>query len=144
MSVINTTTNEITTIALVNDLIPTGVAVSPDGDHVYVTAYSSVQVIDTNPANTDTYNTVVATINDVATEASSFGVAVSPDGSLVYVATRSKGALAVIDTETNTTVATIDLANGPGLLAVNDNSVYVTDGSNTVTVISIVSTTPTT
>ena len=74
-----------------------GVAASPDGNFAYVatsygsTSPGSVAVVDTNPAPTGTYNTVIATI-PVGLEP--FGVAVTPDGKHLYVTNNEGGSLA--------------------------------------------------
>jgi YVTN family beta-propeller protein len=135
VSVIDTATNT------VNATIPVGlppppppfcgpvcamaVAVSPDGNKVYVTNTFSnsntVSVIDT------TTNTVSATI---PVGRPSLGVAVTPDGSKVYVANADAGTVSVIDTATNMVSVTISSVGGRafGVAVSPDGSkVYVTD-----------------
>jgi YVTN family beta-propeller protein len=74
VSVIDTATNTVATTVAVGTA-PLGVAVTPDGKHVYVAnqGSSSVSVIET------TGNTVMAT---VAVGIAPIGVAVTPDGKL--------------------------------------------------------------
>jgi YVTN family beta-propeller protein len=88
----------------------TGVAVTPDGKHVYVANQggNSVSVIDT------AINTVVKTVL-VGTSPS--GVAVTPDGKHVYVANQGSNGVSVIDTASNTVVATVPVA-GPSAISI--------------------------
>jgi YVTN family beta-propeller protein len=74
VSVIDTATNTVATTVAVGTA-PLGVAVTPDGKHVYVAnqGSSSVSVIET------TGNTVMAT---VAVGIAPIGVAVTPDGKM--------------------------------------------------------------
>src|SRR5262245_34649786 len=104
--------------------ISVGVAVAPDGRHVYVANFGSnfVSVIDTST------NAVVNTI-PVAGHAS--GVAVAPDGSRIYVAVGSPvvdvahHALAVIDAATNAVVTTIPIGGSPTNVAIAPDGRYV-------------------
>src|SRR5260221_5236799 len=111
---------------------PSGVAVSPDGTMVYVAnpVDNTVSVINTTPLFQD----VVAT---VAVGISPNGLSVSPDGSRVYVA--NAGSVSVINTTSNTVIATIPTGGGPagGILVTPDGSrVYVAGGqANIVSVI---------
>ena len=105
ISVIDTITNKvIATVPVESD--PNGVAVSPDGNKVYVvnsggdsTNFTgTVSVIDTATNN-------VAAIINVGNN--SLGIVVSPDGKKVYVMNSniypdSEGTISVIDTATNT------------------------------------------
>jgi YVTN family beta-propeller protein len=103
VSVIDTATNMVVATIPVGKF-PGGVAVAPDGKHVYVTnnQANTVSVIDTAS------NTVVAT---VPVGASPKGLAVTPDGKHVYVAATTccllLGQVSVIDTGSNTVVATV-------------------------------------
>lgn len=123
MSVIDTqpgspTVNTVTATIKVGDE-PVGLAVSPDGKHVYVADLfdGSIRVIDTATS------TVGATIRLGATVG---GIAVSPDGKRVYVAD-ARGAVAVIDATTNTLVGSIPVAGAPTGVAVNPDGseIYV-------------------
>jgi YVTN family beta-propeller protein len=97
---------------------PTAVAVTPDGDFVYVAnVVGTVSVIQTSD------NKVIDTI-DVGSE--SFGVAVTPDGSHVYVTNCSSNTVSVIQTSDNTVVATVDVGQCPTGVAISNNtSVFV-------------------
>jgi YVTN family beta-propeller protein len=91
---------------------PYGVAVTPDGKHVYVTnsstTSSSVSVIDTAS------NTVVATVGvGIGGIDITAWVAFTPDGKHAYVANQSDNTVSVIDTATNTVVATVPVGSSP-------------------------------
>ncbi len=115
---------------------PIGVAVSPDGSHVYVTNFGSntVSVIDMATA-------VTATI-PVGTHP--IGVAVSSDGSHVYVASQcaiggncANGTVSVIDTASDSVLTTINVGVqpyslgafvGPGALIATNSSASELEG----------------
>lgn len=112
---------------------PTGIAVSPLANRVFVanTASNSVSVIDT------TSNTVV---NVIAVGSSPRGVAVSPDGSLVYVANSVSDTVSVISTASGAVVKTISVPGGPAGVTFNSagNMVFVSSSTaNTVTFIDV-------
>jgi YVTN family beta-propeller protein len=112
---------------------PAGVAVSPDGSHVYVANSGDVSV-----SVTDTNTKTVGTSINVG--ANPVGVAVTPNGKHVYV-TNGTRLVSVINTNTKTTVGSpIDL--GPGTfprgvaMAPDGKRVYVANlAANTVAVI---------
>src|SRR5207249_12237544 len=93
VSVIDTPRNTVTATVPVG-LFPFGVAVTPDGAHVYVANQGggNVSVIATAS------NTVTAT---VTVGVSPTGVVVTPDGARVYVANEGDGTVSVIDTAGN-------------------------------------------
>jgi YVTN family beta-propeller protein len=134
VSVIDTATNTALTGAGLPIPVgsnPSGVAVTQDGQHAYVTNSGSgtVSVIATAT------NTVVATIT-----VGSFpvGVAITPDGTHAYVTNESSGTVSVIDTASNTVVATVPVGSFPIGVAVTPDGkhAYVTNSSsNTVSVI---------
>lgn len=111
VSVIDVATNTITTT------IPTGaasfdVAVSPDGRHVYVTntgGLVNTALIVSVPGSVSVIDTVTGAV------ATTFGaggnlpnvVAVSPDGRRIYIANGDSDRVSVIDTATNTIIASI-------------------------------------
>jgi DNA-binding beta-propeller fold protein YncE len=128
--------------------------VSPDGNSIYLLNQTdgNVYVIDTNPANTATYNTVVATIPvatgqtyDPATGTSSINFPISggfnTDGSRLYVVRDTQtatqlvgggvdftftGELIAIDTASNSVVGTpIDLGQYGGYSASDGSYLYV-------------------
>jgi YVTN family beta-propeller protein len=107
--VIDTTTNPNTVVATVAvGAGPNGVAVTPDGKHVYVTNSfdGTVSVMET------TGNTVMAT---VTVGGGPLGVAVTPDGKRAYVTdTRDMSGsktVSVIETNSNTVVATVEVGS---------------------------------
>jgi YVTN family beta-propeller protein len=139
VSVINTTTNAVVSAIPVGSF-PFGVAVTPDGRKVYVANDfdNTVSVIDTAT------NTVIG--GPITVGSNPIGVAVTPDGRKVYVAnsdTRSTSVSAtntvsVIDTTTNTVIATVNVGSRPfGVAVTPDGSkVYVANTvSSTVSVI---------
>ena len=86
----------------IGSLITGGIAVSPNGNNVYVST-GNVWVIDAAT------NTVSATI-----PVGYAGAAVTPDGSKVYVANEdAPGTVSVIDAATNTVTATIPVGSTP-------------------------------
>jgi len=146
VSVINALTNDVVASIAVGSS-PADVAVNPAGTRAYVTNRDSetVSVIDTAA------NTVVATIpaGDRPT-----GVAINRSGTRAYVTDVSIvfggesrfdfiGAVSVIDTATNTVVATILVGSFPADVAVNPagTRAYVTEEDGTVSVIDTASNT---
>jgi YVTN family beta-propeller protein len=144
VSVIYTATNAVATIQVGTatppvGMIPSGLAVAPDGGHVYVTNQGSddVTVIETAT------NTVISRI-PVGT--GPFGVAVSPDGGHVYVANTNTAELpngdntvSVIETTNHTVETTLPpLGEKPVGVAATARNVYVAHAiSNTVSVIDV-------
>ncbi|HVV44525.1 MAG TPA: YncE family protein, partial [Bryobacteraceae bacterium] len=115
---------------------PAGIAVSPNGQFVYVVNShgNSVSVIATST------NTVVASIPVGAVP---LAVAFTPDGSSAYVTNQSSRTLSVIDTTTNTVVNTISLGtDSPQYLAMaqppNGNLLYVSTSNGPVYLLSTV------
>ncbi len=132
VSVIDTASKLITaSISVPGNVNPFGIAISPDGKYVYTAnGDNTVSVISANPTDPQ-YNTVTASI-DIGVGFSPRAIAVSPDSTKVYVINYSddtKGNLTVIDTASNTIVATaagipysVDLAVSP-----DGTRIYVTD-----------------
>lgn len=103
--VIDTATNTVvTTISVL--LLPVSVAITPDGTRAYVVdVYSdAVSVIETAT------NSVVANIPNIG--GLPVGVAILPNGTRAYI-TELGGAVAVIDTATNTLLSTITIPSVP-------------------------------
>ena len=125
---------------------PTGIAVSPDGKHVYVAEYHSgaVAIFDVGGDGTLTPNSTQAT--ETANLDGPYGVAISPDGKSLYVPNRGYGSpggtsLAQFDVASNgtlapkatPTVAAADgLTNGPTYVVITPNGrfAYATDYLN--------------
>jgi YVTN family beta-propeller protein len=97
---------------------PHGVAVSPNGEYVYVsnTLDNTISVIHTLD------NTVMATIK-VGTRP--IGIEVTPDGNYVYVATSRDNKVSVLQTSDHTVIATIDVGEWPWGLAVAPDGAFV-------------------
>ena len=99
---------------------PFGVAVTPDGKHVYVAnnASNTVSVIETAS------NTVVATVLGVG--GFPLEVAITPDGKHAYVANESShNNVPVIATATNTVVDTVPVGEAPVGVAVTPDGKHV-------------------
>ena len=113
VSVINTSTNTVTTTIPVGSN-PAGVVVSPDGTRAYVgTLFNTISVIDTAS------NTVVATIGGAGGGA----LAISPDGKSLYASSGSN--MLVVSTATNSVVATIGVGNFPVAAAITPDGAHV-------------------
>ncbi|MGC8568125.1 MAG: YncE family protein, partial [Candidatus Micrarchaeia archaeon] len=148
--VINTTTNQVVDsiymgAELVNGggyylaLEPTSVAITPNGDYAYVTAFGNkgnVSVINI------TTNHIIAHIN--LNDASNvYDVAISPNGDYAYVTTyNGTGSVFVISTATNKILTDIlGLYDPRGLVVTpNGNYVYVADSESLTNPIKIIST----
>jgi YVTN family beta-propeller protein/VCBS repeat-containing protein len=137
--VVDTATNAVVGEPITVGVAPEDLALSPNGDRVYVVnaEESTVSVIDTH---TDTVvNGPIVVGRDPA------AVALSPDGSLAYITNSGDGGLSVIDTATNTLLGTpLPVARAApegGLLygiavSPDGNQIYATDhGGDAVTVI---------
>ncbi len=128
---IDTATNTVVATVPVGD---SGVAITPNGKHVYVvTVFSngltnSVSVIDTAT------NMVVGTPIPVGDDP--FEIAVTPDGKHAYVTNARSNNVSVIDTASNTVVATVPV-DFPVEVAVNPDGkhAYVTTSLSGVAVI---------
>jgi YVTN family beta-propeller protein len=135
VSVIDTATNTVVGAPIPVGNLPFGVAVTPDGNKVYVAneVDNTVSVIDTAT------DTVVGLPIRVGNRYSPLGIAVTPDGSKVYVANNGSNTVLVIATATDTVVGLpIMVGSEPyGIAVTPDGSkVYVANNrSNTVSVI---------
>ena len=125
VSVVDTRTKSVTSsVALPGS--PNAMALAPNGRSIYVASLpKSVSVIDAATG------VVTATI---LVGQSPSSLAVTPDGGHVYV---TGDPLSVIDTRTNIVAATIDLPNSRGIAMRSDGSAaYVTNGVDSVSVVS--------
>ena len=97
-------------------------------------------MIDTNPADVATYNTVIATVPE---EGEPVWLAITPDGSRVYSPNPYSDIVSVIDTGSNTVIATIPSGVLPTGVAITPDGTraYVTNGSPSGTV-SVIDTNP--
>ncbi|TMI71035.1 MAG: YncE family protein [Bacillati bacterium ANGP1] len=148
VAVIDTSTNTVLTTVPVGSG-PRGLAITPNGAFAYVanSMSNTVSVLET------TTNTVIATVASGTIVGGPFGVAVTPNGSFAYVTVFDTvslsciGGVWVIDTITNTVVATVSpLDSCPSGVAITPNGafVYVTQSglgtsANSVSVISTAS-----
>ena len=130
--IVDTGINVVTGTAQVSDG-PWGIAVSPNGHTVYITARDSDQlhVLDVLSM------TIIARI---PVGDSPLGVAVNPSGNKAYVANSLSQTISVIDTETYTVTATIPLTARPEGLIVNQTGdrLYITHPNDNI--LSIVNT----
>ena len=97
----------IKTIKMANDTLrPMGVAVAPDGAHVYVTTGRgrTVVIIDTKT------NEVVGSI-EVGTRP--WGIAISPDGKTLYTANGPSNDVSIVDVPSRTVVARVPAGDSP-------------------------------
>ena len=105
VSVINTTTNTVVS-TIITGYMPWGVAVSPDGNSVYVAERATSDWI------VNTLSVIDAATNSIKdtiyTDLNSAGVAVSPDGSRLYVAQGDADNEAVVNTITGAEIARIN------------------------------------
>jgi YVTN family beta-propeller protein len=143
VSVINTTSNAVVSQVATQGGQSFGLAVSPNGQRVYVTNTwnNTVSVIDTSKATP----ALVATVQVGSTPG---GITVSPDGTKVYVANFGANTVSVINTATNSVVGKpIAVGANPYGLAVSPDGsrVYVGNfSSNSVSVIDAAAATPAT
>ncbi|MEO7195805.1 MAG: YncE family protein [Pseudonocardiaceae bacterium] len=112
---------------------PQGVAVDPDGKHVYVASFAdnALQVIDTSNQR------IVGTIH---VGANPRGVAVDPDSRHAFVSNYSENSVSVIDTAAGKVIRNIPVGANPTAIAIfpRDHYAFVTDYyGNTVSVINI-------
>jgi YVTN family beta-propeller protein len=125
VSIINTTADTVSSTIEVPVYRPDlssppsyGVCVSPDGSTVYVTADSTLKVINTTD---NTFNTVI--LGGYLPG----GVCISPDGSKVYAVNNISGRVYVINTFDNTVLTTIYVGNSPDGICISPdgNKLYV-------------------
>lgn len=107
VSVIDTTTNTIVGIPIFVGIGASGIAVTPAGAFLYVTQRNNPLSRNVTVISTAT-NTVVG--SPIVVGGDPNGVAVNPAGTRVYVAGGGSG-VSVIDTATNSVVATVPLTN---------------------------------
>ena len=117
VSVVDTATRTIVaTVAGITT--PTALALTPSGNRLYVVGKTSVSIVDTSA------NTMIGNVSGLYAPAGSTptpkAVAVSPDGTLAYV-TNSTGVVSIVDTNTNSVVATISSTG-------SDSVVFSPDG----------------
>lgn len=123
ISVIRTADNNVVNSILVGNG-PWGITSHPSGNFVYVTnAYdNTLSVLRTSD------NTVVAT---VVVGDFPWALTITPDGNFVYVTNSLSNSISVIRTTDNTVVKTISLSASPrGIVAPNNDYVYVVNGNN--------------
>ena len=129
VSVIDTQSNTVIATIPVGG-IPGGVAVSPDGNKIYVTSYNITSSL-ANDNGKGIVSVIDGATNTVtATVSVGFyptGVTVSPDGNKIYVTNSKDNDVSVVNTQTNAVIATIPVGLDPRGVAVNPdgNKIYV-------------------
>jgi serine/threonine-protein kinase len=119
---------------------PFGVAVTPDGRHLYVSNGGALSVVDTDSNTVTTTIPVTQNLSEVT---------VAPDGRHAYAAS-SGGTVSAVDTATNAVVATVkafkNYTNNYGVAVTPDNEhVYISNnGGGVVPVLDTASNTVTT
>jgi YVTN family beta-propeller protein len=121
VSVIDTATNKVIATVPVGEY-PYGIAVNPAGTKVYVANIGSetVSVIDAAT------NKVIATV-PLGVGWGLNEVAVTPDGTKVYV---TSGNVSIINTDTNTVIASVNVGNNPYSVAFSTASKSVLPAAN--------------
>jgi len=135
LSVINTSTNTVT--ATVPITAPTGLAFAPNGALAYVAQFASPGTLTVLAVPS---NRVVATIPLGSASANPIKVAITPDGSLVYVTNLSSNNVSVVETGSNSVIATVPVGNQPYAIAVSTDGSQVYVGNAADGTISVIST----
>ncbi|BDB44643.1 MULTISPECIES: PE domain-containing protein [Mycobacterium] len=117
---INTATNAVGSPAMTNYTVDPVMAITPDGNHLYLMEDTNNNVLVLNTAtNTFAPNPILAN--------SPFDMVMTPDGKSLYVSTRNYGELTVINTATDT-ASGIGLGPGytePSYLAMSPDGAHV-------------------
>jgi 6-phosphogluconolactonase (cycloisomerase 2 family) len=116
---------------------PTGIAISQDGKHVYVTTFGTTLVVFTRDAATGALawgETLTSGTNGVSGITRSFAVALSPDGSHVYASSAQDSAVATFERDPATGALTFVDALVRGLDFYSTNTIAQSpDGTNLYT-----------
>jgi YVTN family beta-propeller protein/VCBS repeat-containing protein len=131
ISVIDTAAHATVGSPITVGIEPWGLALSPDGNRLYVGNLGSHSVSAVDTATGTVSNTIQVGLNPA-------GLALSSDGARLYVANESDNTVSVIDTATSTVVKTVSVGTNPSSVAVSpdDSRVYVLNDSDaTITVI---------
>lgn len=135
ISVIDTSTNTVT--ATVSIPGPTGLAFTPNGALAYVAEGSS-------PGNVTVLaiprNNVVATIPLGIATASPIEIAITPDGAFAYVTNLGSNNVSVINTSSNSVIATVPVGSRPFGIAVSPDGSLAYVGNDEEGTISVIST----
>ena len=137
VSVIDCATNTVTASITVG-LLPSGIALTPDGMFAYVanTDSNSISVIATAT------NTVATTI---PLAESPYNIALTPDGRFAYVPTGPSNSVLVIATATNTVAATIPIGSGivqsvPVFVAITPDGAFAYVANSSSATVSVIAT----
>ena len=136
ISVIDTATNTVSaTISAVT--APTGLAFTPNGAFAYVAQFTTpgtVAVLST-PSNK-----LIATIPLGSNTSDPIKVAITPDGSFAYVTNLGSNNVSVINTSTNTVVATVPVGGEPYAIAASTDGALTYVGNIADSTMSVIST----
>lgn len=110
IAVVNSSGTVVSTIRLPGINTASGVAITPDGNYLYVAGQASANVLVVSTAS----NSVVANIPVGYTPVE---LAVTPDGSQVFVVNRASYSVSVISTASQTVTATVPVASKPMAVA---------------------------
>jgi len=99
-------------IAQISMKAPHGIAITPDGQRLYITNSGANQTVTVVDSST---NVIIETIKVGNTPT---GMIISPDGSWAYVAVSGDAAIAVLDLQTHILKATISMDSTPEKLAI--------------------------
>ena len=98
---------------------PVGIAVTPNGQHLYVTSWGSLSSL----LVISTFNHSI--IKNISVSPTSWALAITPNGQYVYVCDRVDNTTLVISTATNSVVATIPVGKKPLSVAITPNGEYL-------------------
>lgn len=111
---------------------PRGITLTADGRQAYVTGGSRTADYGVTMIDTST-NSIAATVRQ---QTALSGIGVTPDGAKLFLANSPAGTVMVLDTKTNTTLATIGLGSGaPNAQTPNAREVVITPDGTKVFVV---------
>jgi YVTN family beta-propeller protein len=127
----DTATRTLSATQFVTGTNPRGIAISPDGQTLYVANYSSNTVSVLN-ASTG------AQITTIPVGANPNGIALSLDGTRLVVANLSGNSVSVIDTSSNTVLGTVALGRAPWSVRISANGQMAYTGNYTNSTVSVI------
>jgi YVTN family beta-propeller protein len=112
---------------------PAGLAVTPDGNRIYVAKSDAAQVAVQDAAT-------LAVVTTVPVGSTPWGLALSPDGARVYVANRGANSVSIIDTASNTVIGSVPVGSQPRAVAVNPSGTKAYVANTTAGTVSVIDT----
>jgi YVTN family beta-propeller protein len=137
VTVVDTTTNQVTATIPIAAGPPRFLSFAPDGRTLYVSLFNdqgTIQAIDVLDTRS---NTVVATIPQSARPYLS---EVTPDGKQLYVVNQDDASISVLDTATNTVAGQIPVAPDPRWVAFSPDGQRAFTASHTSNLVSVIET----